>query len=194
MWFSALNPPQENKAARSTIPRVGPPVRESESVFTERKLESFVHGTRPEWGYAAPQRDKFLVLHPTEGKPELNGALVRPPLYVVLHSAGHNVDSCLACTATVGNHDIYRAPPEFFALYVDCRANKGDWWWGIEKYKGSDCGEEASEEMRRGVRVIGAGLYKIAMRTTSGPLCEVTHRNVVSGRFDQASEHSITKP
>ncbi|MEZ6058591.1 MAG: prolyl oligopeptidase family serine peptidase [Planctomycetaceae bacterium] len=137
-WLSSLNPPQENKAAQSEDPQSWPPVRESESVFTERKLESFVHGTRPEWGYAAPQRDKFLVLHPTEGKPELNGALVRPPLYVVLHSAGHNVDSCLACTATVGNHDIYRAPPEFFALYVDCRANKGDWWWGIEKYKGSE--------------------------------------------------------
>ena len=41
---------------------------------------------------------------------------------------------------SVGNHDIYHAPPEFFALYLDCRANKGDWWWGSEKYKGPEVG------------------------------------------------------
>lgn len=108
-----------------------PPSKEKDSVFTERKLETFKHGTRPEWGYAAPQQDTFLVLHPKEARP---GA----PLYVVLHSAGHDVHSCLACTATVGNHDIYHAPADFFALYLDCRANKGDWWWGSEKYKGPE--------------------------------------------------------
>ena len=31
-------------------------------------------------------------------------------------------------------------PQDFFALYLDCRANKGDWWWGIEKYKGPEVG------------------------------------------------------
>lgn len=108
-----------------------PPEREKESVFTERKLETFKHGTQPEWGYAESQRDTFLVLHPKEAKPNA-------PLYVVLHSAGHDVHSCLACTTKVGNHDIYHAPPEFFALYLDCKANKGDWWWGSDKYKTSD--------------------------------------------------------
>jgi predicted esterase len=108
-----------------------PPERDSESVFTERKLETFKHGTKPEWGYAAPQRDTFLVLHPKQAG---RGA----PLYVVLHSAGHDVHSCLNCTTQVGNHDIYHSPPDFFALYLDCRANKGDWWWGIEKFKGPD--------------------------------------------------------
>ena len=44
-----------------------PPRREKESVFTDRKLETFTHGVRPEWGYAAPQRDTFLVLHPKAG-------------------------------------------------------------------------------------------------------------------------------
>jgi hypothetical protein len=105
-----------------------PPQREKEAVFTQRKLETFKHGVQPDWGYAAPQQDTFLVLHPTEARKNA-------PLYVVLHSAGHDVHSCLECTKTVGNHDIYHAPPDFFALYVDCRANKGDWWWGIEKYK-----------------------------------------------------------
>ena len=107
------------------------PEREKESVFTGRKLEVFKHGSKEAWGYAAPQRDTFLVLHPQQARPHA-------PLYVVLHSAGHDVHSCLSCTTTVGNHDIYHAPVDFYALYLDCRANQGDWWWGIEKYKGPD--------------------------------------------------------
>lgn len=108
--------------------REWPPVKEKDSVFTERKLETFRHGVKKEWGYAAPQQDTFLVLHPKQARSNA-------PLYVVLHSAGHDVHSCLACTTTVGNHDIYHAPEDFFALYLDCRANKGDWWWGADKYK-----------------------------------------------------------
>lgn len=112
-----------------------PPKLEKESTFTERKLDTYKHGVRAEWGYAAPQSDTFLVLQPAQAAA---ASKTKIPLYVVLHSAGHDVNSCLACTTRVGNHDIYHAPPEFFALYLDCRANKGDWWWGIEKYKGSD--------------------------------------------------------
>jgi poly(3-hydroxybutyrate) depolymerase len=104
------------------------PEKQKESVFTGRKLEVFKHGIKKEWGYAAPQRDTFLVLHPQQARPHA-------PLYVVLHSAGHDVHSCLACTTTVGNHDIYHSPPDFFALYLDCRVNPGDWWWGSDKYK-----------------------------------------------------------
>ena len=107
------------------------PQREKESVFTGRKLETFNHGIKKEWGYAASQQDTFLVLHPKQARPNT-------PLYVVLHSAGHDVHSCLACAAKVGNHDIYHAPENFFALYLDCRANRGDWWWGSEKYKGPE--------------------------------------------------------
>jgi poly(3-hydroxybutyrate) depolymerase len=107
------------------------PEKEKESVFTGRKREVFKHGIKEEWGYAAPQQDTFLVLHPKQAGPNT-------PLYVVLHSAGHDVHSCLACTTTVGNHDIYRSPEDFFALYLDCRANRGDWWWGIERYKGPE--------------------------------------------------------
>jgi poly(3-hydroxybutyrate) depolymerase len=108
-----------------------PPEKEKESVFTGRKLQAFKHGVKREWGYAASQRDTFLVLHPKQARPNT-------PLYVVLHSAGHDVHSCLACTTKVGNHDIYHSPEDFFALYLDCRANKGDWWWGNEKYKGAE--------------------------------------------------------
>ena len=88
-----------------------------------RPYEVFQHGVKPEWGYATPQQDIFIVVHP---KAERRNA----PLYVVLHSAGHDVVSCLRCTRDAGNHDIYRSPDDFYALYLDCRANKGDWWWG----------------------------------------------------------------
>jgi pimeloyl-ACP methyl ester carboxylesterase len=88
-----------------------------------RRHEIYEHGVRKEWGYKAPQKDLFIVVHPKTGR-------ARAPLYVVLHSAGHDVISCLQCTKTVGNHDIYHSPEDFFALYLDCRANKGDWWWG----------------------------------------------------------------
>ncbi|MDP6542608.1 MAG: hypothetical protein QGH60_01370 [Phycisphaerae bacterium] len=88
-----------------------------------RTLEIFQHGVKKEWGYAKPQTDSFVVVHP---KAKRKGA----PLYVVLHSAGHDVWSCVRCTSRVGNHDIYRSPDDFYALYLDCRANRGDWWWG----------------------------------------------------------------
>ncbi len=88
-----------------------------------RGFDVYQHDAKPEWGYKAPQKDVFVVVHPKEGR---KGA----PLYVVLHSAGHDVMSCVKCTAEVGNHDIYRSPDDFYALYLDCRANKGDWWWG----------------------------------------------------------------
>jgi poly(3-hydroxybutyrate) depolymerase len=88
-----------------------------------RVLEVFTHGVKPEWGYAKPQQDTFVVVHP---KVERQQA----PLYVVLHSAGHDVISCVKCTAKVGDHDIYHSPEDFYALYLDCRANQGDWWWG----------------------------------------------------------------
>lgn len=110
-----------------------PPTRQKASEFTGRKLDTFRHGSSKEWGYAKPQTDTFLVLHPT--KPRASA-----PLYVVLHSAGHDVHSCLACTSKPGNHDIYHAPRDFFALYLDCRANKGDWWWGINGHPGPEPG------------------------------------------------------
>jgi pimeloyl-ACP methyl ester carboxylesterase len=109
------------------------PVKASERDHMGRRLEVFTHGVKAEWGYAAPQTDTCFVLHP---KLDRKGA----PLYVVLHSAGHDVNTCLQCTLTPGNHDIYHAPEDFYALYLDCRANKGDWWWGFQSYKGPEVG------------------------------------------------------
>ncbi len=107
------------------------PQKDKEQDHLGRKLEVFKHGVKAAWGYAAPQQDTFFVLHPKQPRADA-------PLYVVLHSAGHDVNSCLQCTLTPGNHDIYHSPEDFFALYLDCRANKGDWWWGIQKYKGPE--------------------------------------------------------
>ena len=93
------------------------------SEINGRQMETFKHGVKNEWGYQAPQQDTFIVVHPKVAR-------TNAPLYVVLHSAGHDVKSCLECTRQVGNHDIYRSPDDFYALYLDCRANQGDWWWG----------------------------------------------------------------
>ncbi len=109
------------------------PQKANEKDHLGRKLEVFTNGVRDAWGYAKPQTDTFFVLHPKQERK-------KAPLYVVLHSAGHDVNSCLQCTLTPGNHDIYHSPEDFYALYLDCRANKGDWWWGIQSYKGPDAG------------------------------------------------------
>ncbi|MBT3380805.1 MAG: hypothetical protein HN742_01455 [Lentisphaerae bacterium] len=107
-----------------------------------RTTEVFRHGPRKEWGYRKYQDDTFIVVHPKIDREQA-------PLYVVLHSAGHSVWSAVKCTAQVGNHDIYRSPDDFYALYLDCRANKGDWWWGgmhprvadsMEKNSGGELG------------------------------------------------------
>ena len=88
-----------------------------DAVINGRAMETFVAGVKPEWGYAAPQQDTFVVIHPKEDRQNA-------PLYVVLHSAGHDVMSRVNCTRTVGNHDIYRSPDDHYALYVDCRKNQ----------------------------------------------------------------------
>ncbi len=49
---------------------------------------------------------------------------------VTIFKGRHDVISCVKCLSRVGNHDIYHSPDNFYALYLDCRANKGDWWWG----------------------------------------------------------------
>jgi len=94
-----------------------------ETTLKGRAVETFRHDVKEGWGYQETQLDTFVVIHPTIDRKDA-------PLYVVLHSAGHDVMSCVECTKTVGNHDIYHSPEDFYALYLDCRANKRDWWWG----------------------------------------------------------------
>lgn len=116
-----------------------------------RKVEAFWQGSEKQWGYAHDQKDLYLVQHPSAqfDKP---GA----PLYVVLHSAGHSALTCINCTKTKGNHDIYHAPENFYALYLDCRANiTVDWWWGSKAAKGfelSPCEKRVMETVERVIK------------------------------------------
>ena len=77
-------------------------------------------------GYDHEQRDTFAVQYPKnydENK--------KYPLYVVFHSAGHDIYSTLTCLKTEGNHDIYHTPDDMFGLFLDCFAHSDtDWWWG----------------------------------------------------------------
>ena len=120
-WFFAL------LAAVSIPVRAGQdgwaPSMDPVGSINGRVMETFHHGVKPEWGYPAPQQDTFIVVHP-------KAARAKAPLYVVLQSAGHDVRSCVECSRQPGNHDIYHSPVDFYALYLDCRANQGDWWWG----------------------------------------------------------------
>ncbi len=97
--------------------------------FPGRKVEYFRHGTKPEWGYAKPQQDFFILVHPETPRPN-------SPVYVVLHSAGHDAKSAFEI-GTEGaegprGHFLYYPPADCYGLYPDCRANGGvgDWWWG----------------------------------------------------------------
>src|SRR5664279_1311028 len=94
-----------------------------------RALEIVHHDVKKEWGYPEPQQDTYIVVHPRNERKNA-------PLYVVLHSAGHDVFRSVECTRHPGDHDIYRAPEGCYALYLDCRADHGDWWWGGSRDKG----------------------------------------------------------
>ena len=92
-----------------------------------RRIEFLTSDSKPEWGYDEPREDICAVVHP---KVDRLGA----PLVVVLHSAGHDLMTCLKCARQIGNHDIYRTPDDMYALYLDCAYNrKTDWWWGDPK-------------------------------------------------------------
>ena len=98
-------------------------------ISRQRKLEFFHHKSVREWG-GKDQVDSFAVLHPAR-RTRKHG------LYIVLHSAGHDLYSCLGCTFMPDNHDIYRTPDNLFGLYLDCRENQTeDFWWGGINAKG----------------------------------------------------------
>ena len=97
-----------------------------------RRVERIVKTYGAEFGYRTPVQEVYLVQHPVPEK-DVKGR----PLYVVLHSSGHDAERALACTRTLDNHDIYRAPDDFYALYLDCRmASATDWWWGTNACPG----------------------------------------------------------
>ena len=113
-----------------------------------RRVERFDQTQGTEFGYEKPVREYYLLQHPVE-------AYDKPgrPLLVVLHSAGHDAEKALKCTRRKGDHDIYRAPDDFFALYPDSRMarDRGDWWWGagIKGFDLSPCERRVMDMVAR---------------------------------------------
>ena len=122
---------------RATQERLRPRLLEA-GVFNERLTELFEHGSLTRWEAKNPeQKDRFYLVFPK------NGSWENRPLYVVLHSAGHSAKTALDCTLTVGNHDIYTVPDDFFGLFLDCFDNKEtDWWWGGRRADEPDVNDE----------------------------------------------------
>jgi dienelactone hydrolase len=85
----------------------------------------YEHESVPEWGYAKPQSDYFIVL-PPKGEPKGR------PLQVVLHSAGHSGDAVLKQSFQKPDWFHNVGLPDQYVLYLDCRKNMGDWWWGAK--------------------------------------------------------------
>lgn len=90
-----------------------------------REIKFFSTVSDPAWGYTTEQRDTFAVHFPKDYDENK-----KYPLYVIFHSAGHDVYSAANCILFEGNHDIYHTPDDMFGLILDCRANNNDWWWG----------------------------------------------------------------
>lgn len=101
---------------------------EKGSMFLGRRLDLYRHGADPKWGYPEDQTDTFAVLLPKDYDETKSY-----PLYVVFHSAGHGMFTCLMCLYGEGNHDIYHVPDDMIGLFPDCLENyqkSTNWWWG----------------------------------------------------------------
>lgn len=123
----------------------------------ERKVLHYEHDSDPAWGYHAPQRDFFYLVHP---KDEAGPA----PLHVVLHGAAQNAVGAMQDGLTKPTLITYYANPGHYALYLDCNrhARQSDWWWGgaeIAK-RGEARREEQTPVERRLLATIDWALQK----------------------------------
>lgn len=129
----------------------------------DRKVDAYWHYGESEKGDDPSHRNLVLIQHP---KPAMDGK--GRPLYVVLHSAGHDALMALQCTERQGDHDIYRAPEDFYGLYLDCRAywDRENWWGACTK---TDEGETTVE--RRVVETVRWVIEKYDIDTNRVYLC-----------------------
>lgn len=112
---------------RSTEKRLCMTVQNN-GMINGREIKFFSTVSDSAWGYTREQRDTFAVEYPKN-----YDETKKYPLYVIFHSAGHDVYSTVNCMLFEGNHDIYHTPDDMFGLVLDCRANAdndNDWWWG----------------------------------------------------------------
>ena len=114
-----------------------------EMTIEGRKVIRYEHGVVATWGYSAPQSDYYYLVHPKEAPKG------KAPLRVVLHSAGHSGDKVLADAFKHHDWTHYYGNERSYVLFLDCRKNRGDWWWGYhairrakEAYKTELCPTE----------------------------------------------------
>jgi predicted esterase len=93
-----------------------------------RKVLRYEHDSIPEWDYAKPQQDYFYLL-PLANNPE------KKPLHVVLHSAGGSGDRVLEKAVNHPDWFHFSGLEDQVILYLDCRKNKNDWWWGAHSIR-----------------------------------------------------------
>ena len=94
-----------------------------------RKVIRYEHDSVAAWGYAKPQKDYYYLVHPKETPKS------KAPLRVVLHSAGHSGDKVLADAFRHHDWTHYYGNERSYVLFLDCRKNRGDWWWGYHAIK-----------------------------------------------------------
>ncbi|MDP6544169.1 MAG: PHB depolymerase family esterase [Phycisphaerae bacterium] len=100
-----------------------------ETIIEGRKVIRYEHDSVSTWGYAVRQSDYYYLVHP-KSKPKGKVAL-----RVVLHSAGHSGDRVLADAFKHHDWTHYYGNDRSYVLFLDCRKNRGDWWWGYHTIK-----------------------------------------------------------
>ena len=115
-------------AAETTEKSFGKPeMKLTETTEKEGKtILRYEHESVPEWGYENPQSDYFFVLPP-------EGQAKGRPLQVVLHSAGHSGEAVLKQSFQKPDWFHNVGLKDQYVLYLDCRKNAKDWWWGAER-------------------------------------------------------------
>ena len=121
MFASVALAAQEPKGINFGLPEVK---AAKELTIEGRKVIRYEHDSVSTWGYSAPQSDYYYLVHP-KNKPE-----GKAPLRVVLHSAGHSGDKVLADAFKHHDWTHYYGNDRSYVLFLDCRKNRGDWWWG----------------------------------------------------------------
>ena len=137
-----------------TAPLGWPPVLDTQNPTTVsvdgRKIERFVHGGKPAWGYPANAAWPYPPLEKFESTMQNNNCfyLVSPkvprnnaPLCVVLHSANrsgydymHYSSLTPGMSAANPSHAITDSPDDFYALYLN---STNDEWWGWHQAQAS---------------------------------------------------------
>ncbi len=97
----------------------------SESDMNGHKVLRYEHSSMEEWGYPVPQDDCFYVVPPLK-------TMAKPPLCVVLHSAGGSGNEALPSICNPHDRGLY-GDDTYCVLCLDCAKNKNDWWWGMEE-------------------------------------------------------------